>query len=221
MRYERKFELKRGYRNVFYNFLRCNFFKEIYYERKINSVYYDTYNYDLYSDSINGLSTRNKIRARFYESDYLSEVKLEIKKKEEYLNNKQYPLLVCKENGKLLPLKFNNKLEHNLDIKIPAHIAFIYKPKIMVSYKRRYFLFKDRQLRLTVDYDIEFMKTNLHLKNIYIENKRSFNRDVIEMKYSDSYEINKNLIKSICNNFEIQLSRFSKYCSGIEMMNLI
>ena len=41
------------------------------------------------------------------------------------------------------------------------------------------------------------------------------------MKYSDSYEINDNLIESICNNFEIQLSRFSKYCSGIEMMNLI
>ena len=80
MRYERKFELKRGHM-YFYNFLRCNFFKEIYYERKINSIYYDTYNYDLYSDSINGLSTRNKIRARFYESDSLSEVKLEIKKK--------------------------------------------------------------------------------------------------------------------------------------------
>ena len=120
-----------------------------------------------------------------------------------------------------MPLKIDSKLENNLDIKIPAHIALIYKPKIMVSYKRRYFLYKDRQLRITVDYDIEFMKTNLLLENIYIENKRPFNRNVIEIKYSDSYEIDEKLIKSICNNFGTQLSRFSKYCSGIEMMNLI
>ena len=60
-----------------------------------------------------------------------------------------------------MPLKFNNKIQDNLDIKIPAHIAFIYKPKLWFLTKEDIFYLEIDSLGLTVDYDIEFMKTNL------------------------------------------------------------
>ena len=45
-------------------------FKEIYHERQINNIYFDTINYDSYKANLHGFGSRNKIRVRWYGDMY-------------------------------------------------------------------------------------------------------------------------------------------------------
>ena len=77
MRYERKFILKnRSF--VRYNFYKMQNFKKIYSSRFVNSIYYDTKNLSHYSESLEGIPERNKVRIRFY-NDFKNNMTLEYK----------------------------------------------------------------------------------------------------------------------------------------------
>ena len=57
------------------------FFKKIYFNRRVNSIYYDTIDLNCLWDNINGYSNRNKYRVRWYDKIQNSEVFFEKKKK--------------------------------------------------------------------------------------------------------------------------------------------
>ena len=69
MRFERKFLLSPSALNPLQAFLNLNLYNIAYPRRRITSIYYDTLNYDLFYDSENGISDRQKIRIRFYDND--------------------------------------------------------------------------------------------------------------------------------------------------------
>ena len=50
------------------------FFKKIYFNRRVNSIYYDTIDLNCLWDNINGYSNRNKYRVRWYDKIQNSEV---------------------------------------------------------------------------------------------------------------------------------------------------
>ena len=56
-------------------------FNQIFSQRKIDSIYLDTRNFDFAKDNINGVSARKKLRFRWYNND-LKNVYLEEKEKE-------------------------------------------------------------------------------------------------------------------------------------------
>ena len=47
-------------------------FQEIFYERHINNIYYDTLNFDNYYNNIDGVSDRVKYRIRWYKNFFLN-----------------------------------------------------------------------------------------------------------------------------------------------------
>ena len=81
----------------FYSWLLNSPFKKSYEDRRVNSLYYDTYNLDFANDNITGLSKRIKIRARWYskyDQNFLNDFckdknfKFEVKRKVNNLSDK-------------------------------------------------------------------------------------------------------------------------------------
>ena len=66
MRKEIKFEFPLGYNIILERYLLINSCKEIYKSRRVNSFYYDDYNFSLFNQNIDGIGFRNKYRCRFY-----------------------------------------------------------------------------------------------------------------------------------------------------------
>ena len=65
-RIEEKLSIDRSRIIDFKSFLTNKTVKQIYQPRKIQSLYFENRNYEMYSDSIEGLTPRKKIRIRNY-----------------------------------------------------------------------------------------------------------------------------------------------------------
>lgn len=220
MRYERKFQYFPCYGDLISVFLKCNRFKEIYHKRIINSLYYESDNFDLYQDSINGINKKQKIRLRFYDSDG-SKSQIEYKNKIELVNEKKYMKLENNRNYKLLPVNFKDNNFHIENLYAPRIIDYFYKPKVFVSYTRFYFISHDEELRITLDSEINFSKANLNSSLITIGKRRVFDKAILEMKYREDYFPDLKFINSICTKFGMNLSTFSKYSSAVSLLNLV
>ena len=65
-RIEEKLSIDRNNIIEFKNYLVKKTAKQIYRRRKIESLYFENCNYDMYNDSLEGLTPRKKIRIRNY-----------------------------------------------------------------------------------------------------------------------------------------------------------
>lgn len=213
-RYEKKFQFNLGYEEAINAFLRSENFKEIYKMREINSLYYDDYNFTNFKESEDGISKRSKIRARYYDNGKEG-FNLEYKLKEENLNWKIYETNKSNENYKLLPLRESTFKSSN-NIYLPTVIKSIYYPKVFIRYLRKYFVSKDNSLRITIDYRIRFFSVKISKKFIKIGFPRENLYNVLELKYDNSVSIDEFFIKTLSNDFNLNLSRSSKYCESIK-----
>ena len=128
-------------------FLLSHGFKEIFKERNENSIYYDDYDFSNYQNSENGIKDRTKIRARYYDSGK-DGFNLEYELKNKNLNWKIFKTNNPNEIGNLLPLYIAGGETLFKEIKLPSSINTIFKPKVLVSYLRKYFLCKLQFLNL-------------------------------------------------------------------------
>lgn len=212
MRYERKYDFSSGYENLIKCFLLSKSFKEIYEIRTVNSLYYDDFKYSLYYESVNGISNREKIRARFYNSGKAS-FNLERKIKVDELNTKKIETNYTKNLIPFVGLKFNG------DLKLPKKVGKIYFPKVFISYIRRYFLSPDKKVRITIDQKIDCHKVKVMRNSIEIGNKRQIKHGILEIKYAQKDNLNENFTNQLTNNFNLILCRSSKYCQSVEILN--
>ncbi|MCK5504448.1 MAG: polyphosphate polymerase domain-containing protein [Thermodesulfovibrionia bacterium] len=194
-------------------------FSEIYRERFVNSIYFDSFNMKHYFDHVNGTKSRVKIRIRWY-GDLLGEIPspvLEIKKKEGSLSKKiSYPLK-----------KFSLSNEFNCDILwdvlkksvVPDALKLeltCLQPVLIIHYRRKYFQSSDFSYRMTIDSNIEYYRFGSNYNNIMFRVVNSDNI-ILELKYdqnrSDSAE-------QITNHFPFRMVKNSKYIRGIEELYL-
>jgi len=139
-RLERKYFLP-AYQNYIlkpYIKLASSGLKEIYYQRKINNIYYDTNNLSFFKDNLIGSRDRLKVRLRWYGNTQMINPNLEIKMKQADLIYK-------------LVVPYND----NLSLQIMELFKKL-RPSVNNSYYRRYYLSADKKVRLTVDTDIQF-----------------------------------------------------------------
>ena len=157
-RYERKFILDSYLINSIEdlkNFSIGNIY-EIYDSRTINSIYLDYDNLSFAKENINGISNRRKIRIRYYGcSKYLDSPRLEIKVKFGNIGNKD---LYAIDKDELYKNKFSiGFIEAVANNKSLANeIVNLLKPKLIISYQRKYFLSQCRRFRFTLDNNINF-----------------------------------------------------------------
>jgi len=203
-RYEKKYLVSKLDESMFLRDIILNGFLEIYSKRKINNIYFEDYSFNSYFDNYEGYSKREKIRIRWYGETYSkSDKKIEFKIKKENVNYKKFFDL-----GKIIfidPIEKNDFKEvilqnQDLELQKKIHDKF---PLVFNSYKRKYFLNKKLDIRITVDYDLEFKS--------FLSNNVSFEKNlIIEIKYDQTNNFINNL------NSYMQISKYSKFMKGIQ-----
>ena len=195
-RKEKKFKLTKSEINKVKKDLNRLGMRKLYLNRKINSIYFDNKNFDIFKDSEEGVLPRKKIRVRWY--DQKAEFKKEIKissSEGRFKINKKLNQIKSKEN--IENLLFFDQTYGSLNA------------KILISYVREYYKFKN--LRITFDENISY--TNL--KDLSFN---SYDENYCVMEIKSAFETSDDYIEKI---FNYTNSRFSKYCNGINNLNLL
>ena len=174
----------------FKSFLTNKTVKQIYYPRKIQSLYFENRNYEMYTDSLEGLTPRKKIRVRNYPDAKDGNLYFEIKISSVEGRFKTRKII---DNNKFNYLKTKGILDSQYGLCTPC---------LFVTYDREYFKIND--VRISIDNNINY---KLYSENIYQRDKSS----IVEIKTS----IRKNLDK-LTEDFPFQKNRFSKYCNAVE-----
>ena len=174
----------------FKSFLFKKDIKQIYEPRKIYSLYFDNQNYEMYSDSIEGLTPRKKIRVRNYPDTNDEKLYLEVK--------------ISSVEGRFKTREILSKNKFN-ELKTTGILDSQYgicKPCLYVMYYREYFKIND--VRISIDNNINY--------KLFDENIQKYvDSSIVEIKTS----IKKNL-DNLTRDFPFQRTRFSKYCNGVE-----
>ena len=188
------------------------FLNKKYNDRYINSIYFDTLDYNLAKYNLEGISNRFKLRIRSYDksNNFNYEVKL---KKDHYVrkiifgsNHKKNEIdlnsLFSLQNKEIVSSK-NKFLLNNLSFN---H----YRPCLNVKYLRSYYLYKDT-VRLTFD-------QNINYKLFDTFNNVSDNNVIFEMKF-DVY--NQKIARELLEKLNISVTRNSKYIMGLKLNNIL
>ncbi len=217
LRCERKFVLKTPIQEI--ELLIKNhplFFKEAYKERAINNIYLDTTELESYQNNIDGNQQRAKIRVRWYGELFgLIKPVLEVKIRSGNLGKKLFfPIkgFVLKKG-----FKQNSIMEIISKSEIPSWLKeklSLYKPSLLNTYKRKYFISADKLFRITLDKEMEFFRIKSK-KNSFIEKFSEENISILELKYSASLE---NKAHTVTQHFPFRLTKSSKYISGINYL---
>ncbi|MCF7835515.1 MAG: VTC domain-containing protein [Candidatus Marinimicrobia bacterium] len=184
-------------------------FRQDYPQRRISSIYLDSFGLDSYFDNLAGIGNRIKTRIRWYGDGFekVNNPVLEIKIKENLLGSKlRYPLEDFSLNKNLSKvLQFAIKTS-NIPKNLKLYLSGLRNSSIN-SYMREYYISADKKFRLTIDYDLCF----------YNSNKKMIDRDVsniiLELKHDME---NDNEARFVSSQFPFRVTKNSKYVVGVE-----
>ncbi|GAA4891379.1 polyphosphate polymerase domain-containing protein [Flaviramulus aquimarinus] len=216
-RYERKFTVPNNFRlDQVEQFVKNNsfLFREVFHERQVNNIYFDTAAYNDYFDNVLGVSDRKKIRIRWYGNTFgdIKKPVLEIKIKKGLVGDKW--------SYKLKPFRLDNSFtnqtiqdvfkESNLPLPILESTKMV-TPTLLNSYSRKYYLSADNRFRVTVDFKLLYHKIDKQFNNFNFAPKSDENK-IVELKYAlnDDFDANK-----VSTQFPFRLNKNSKYVNGV------
>lgn len=222
MRYELKilfpvFEKDTILRNLFSNSLMI---REIYHERQINNIYFDSLGYSDYLANLHGDALRKKYRIRWYGELHQKalEPTLELKYKQGLVGGKKFV--------KLPDFSFNSDFSHCDYFALLRKTFSEYSdeqqhmlgellsrnPVLVNTYKRRYFLTANEKYRLTIDIDMNYS----HFDNAKILTPQRFGcaepNVVLEIKFESE---NVDGATKLINELGYRIYKNSKYVNGI------
>ena len=204
-RFEKKWLFKNTlYPEVLLSLYRSKFFfKHQHTPRLINSIYFDTNNFDCINDNLNGTNIRKKFRVRWYgDGKNLNNPNLEIKCKKNFESYKKIFFLqkfknldlTNRNNIKLLSEYINNSILPNQNL----------KPISLIQYKRLYLISSNNLIRATLDYNIKSKKI-VNFLNPFFFNYRDV---ILELKYDTNLD---NYVRTNLNQMNTRYSKSSKY----------
>lgn len=218
-RFERKFVTNRYDHRGLEQLIRIHpaFFKEIYWERQVNNIYFDTPGLRHYFDNVVGKSERKKVRIRWYgeTSGIIEKPVLEFKIKSGTLGKKA--------SFDLAPIDLDSDLDFeyfqilfkasNLPEIVVEELKAL-KPKLLNKYTRRYYRSADHNYRFTVDYHLnyfDFSKVSISLGL----GKKDLQNTILELKYDQKHD---DQASDITQHLPIRMSKSSKYVNGIDIV---
>ena len=211
-RIEKKFVFLPGDRRKI-DLLKINgFFKKIYFNRRVNSIYYDTIDLNCLWDNINGYSNRNKYRVRWYDNINNSEVFFEKKTKINQTTQKiKLSLGKFKDQKNLIDFLKTNEFINKIFEITTLNLVQV----LNVSYNRDYYIDTENKLRITFD---EKIATHQNSNGKFFKNFVDLNNNVLEFKYTD--ENSKYVRDKMFNlNFNVRNQKFSKYVQSFMILN--
>lgn len=217
-RYERKFSTRWPYRSVV-DLIKRNVaqFREIYEDRHINNIYFDSLGFDNYHANDDGIRDRLKTRIRWYGnlSGSIERPALEIKVKRGWAGEKP--------TFRLAPFTLDpafSSLEAQAIFRrsdLPGWIrqrVLAETPTLVNRYARRYFLSADGHCRLTLDCDLRYFRCPFPGAFVpkYFEPRDTL---VIEMKCSCKGDLGTD---AFSNDLRFRMTKFSKYAHGVNLL---
>ena len=189
-------------------------FSEMYHERYINNIYFDSPDFSSLHDNIVGVSKRIKYRIRWY-GEMFQDIKspvLELKIKKGFLGYKR--------SFKLAPFSvntdfdFSNVVQSVKKSNLPddVYVNFMQlQPTLLNRYRRKYFQEKRKLFRITVDDYLHYYQikktNNLFLNSFYDRQKLIF-----ELKYNQEHD---EKASDIMSSFPFRVTKSSKYVMGV------
>jgi hypothetical protein len=189
-------------------------FSEIFHQRQINNIYFDSLGFESYYDNVDGATYRIKARIRWYGDTFgmANKPVLEFKIKK--------GLLGYKRSFKLADFLINNSisreslLENMLanvnDEKLKSFLSHLH-PVLLNVYTRRYFITADKSIRLTIDKGLHYYSI-LNEGNGFLSSVKDEVGMVVEMKYDKETEVYANQVSS---EFPFLMTKNSKYLQGV------
>lgn len=190
-------------------------FRETYPERLVNNLYLDSPSRRGYHDHVNGIALRTKTRVRWYGSKFEATEGHALERK------LKRGMVSGKESYKLPPLLTN---EDRLCSRLGAAFATADLPPnlraelmhletvLFNRYRRRYFLNRDRNFRLTVDFNLQFAGVRAERRSAVTLSPPTAAL-ILELKYGSEVAEDAHVLT---NAFPFRVARFSKYIAGIE-----
>jgi len=215
-RYERKFVISNLDRNSVETIIKLNSlnFRTLFPSRKINNIYLDTIGLNCFNQNIDGTSNRHKYRIRWYGSSYkyIKKPILEKKNRKNYIGSKELFSLNSFNFTKLTTGKdiLRTLAESNLPQRLKENIK-LYFPNLFSGYTRKYFISNNHKYRITLDYNLFFVKFGINTNNFLVKHydKKSI---ILEIKYN--FQDDEDL-RDITRQFNFRLGKNSKYTAGI------
>jgi len=214
-RYERKFSTRELSKFEIESIVKMHpaLFTEIFYQRNVNNIYFDTINLDNYYDNIEGATDRMKVRVRWYDDlfGFVQKPVLEIKIKKGFLGKKisiPLPSFELQENTKITDiLNPVNNLQDSLRIDFKS-----LKPSLLNRYSRNYYQSSNKRYRVTIDSDQSYYKIN-QLDNFFLNKIRDKDTVILELKYNQESDFGAN---DITSKFPFRVTKSSKYVNGVQ-----
>lgn len=220
-RYERKFFTSELSHHELESIVRLHpaAFSEIYSQRSVNNIYFDTVSMSSYRDSLNGVSQRLKIRVRWYGEQFglIKEPVLELKIKQGFLGGKlRFPLAAFQlDTNYSLQLQQKVFVESDIPELLKGHLKSV-KLVLLNHYQRKYFQSRDGKFRITIDFDMQSYRIDPVL-NYFAEIFNHGPDNVMELKYSDKDDDEAGYITNI---FPSRMTKSSKYVIGLEGLDV-
>lgn len=181
----------------------------------VRSLYFDTIDDKDFFDKINEQYLRRKIRLRIYDPND-KVVKLELKQKQGVFQKKR-SLEITREDALQL-IDGNNSVLLNYNNEFADEIYSImsmecYKPKTIIEYRRKAFMAKENNIRLTFDSDIRANESSFDLfsEDLSLNPISDSNYVIFEVKYN---RFMLSYIADIIESIDKRSVSSSKYCMG-------
>ena len=216
-RKEKKFRLSQYDMSKVMSSLRNLGMKNLHPKRTINSIYYDSDDFVLYKDSVEGLAKRIKYRLRYY-NDEVKKIRLEKK-----IRINEYGSKELSEGLDQNPISieiFDPFTNNKNNISVPRLIINTYKPILITKYSRIYLSFaSDRSSRITLDTLIRFGSLCATGSGVYTSIINTpFDRSVMEIKFDCSNEHFAGMILKEIDSIALCNERNSKYSNAVDSL---
>jgi len=193
-------------------------FSEIFHKRHVNNIYFDTMNFDNYSDNVEGSSNRVKFRIRWYGDmfGFIEKPVLELKIKNSMLGRKESYKLKSFTLDKIFDSSVIEKVF--IDSDLPEPIKYRLKflmPSLLNRYVREYFMSTDKKFRITIDSEQVFVGIGKNF-NCFLNRFNDNENTILELKYDQDHDSKANLVT---NQFPFRLTKSSKYVNGVSKIN--
>ncbi len=130
-------------------------FQHLHVPRRVNNVYFDTFDLSACRDNIAGISIRTKVRLRWYgDLDHFERARLELKLKRNQIGWKDVfdvPIAVQVRGGRWREIR--RRVRAELPPAIRQRFDLSPMPAIINSYQRSYHVSHDGKVRVTLDTD--------------------------------------------------------------------
>ena len=208
MRYERKYPITGSSTEAVESFLKMHplSFSEIFPDRRVNSLYFDTPDWDLLEESLSGDAERMKIRIRWYGNFHtVKKPILEIKIRRFDTGDK---LLYKIPVGEISPAE--------LALQGPKWVRDLFapdleiRPAVFVSYTRSYFGNADNRFRVTIDRELAYRDPQpIDFENLDPVTDESL---IAEIKYD---LIDDETLVEFTEHFPFKIGKSSKFVKGM------